>query len=267
MVLEPPLLVFFLNMIFLFLAPCVVSYLAMRSYVLGGSSTILFLGCGALALGTGSLLADWLIGSPGPNVLVTVHNTAAFLASIFQAAAIVANARDKAPEPDRVRRRINLAAGYLGVLLFVALVAIAAVRGMTPLFFMEGTGPTPLRQAILMVAFLLFFISAAAMMTRFVEKKIGFLYWYALALGLLAVGMRGVLIQPEAASPIGWIARIAQYLAGIYFVIAVISARRDARAQGATVNVVIADIFSQSQREISTIIESMTDCHFTVDRG
>ena len=104
------------------------------------------------------------------------------------------------------------------------------------------------------------------MMTRFVEKKIGFLYWYARALGLLAVGMRGILLGPEVGSPIGWIARIAQYLAGIYFVIAVVSARGDAQAQGSTVNVVIADIFSRSQREISTIIESMTDCHFAMDR-
>ncbi len=265
-VFEPPLLVFILNTVFLFLAPCVVSYMVIKSYLLAGSFTVLFLGCGALTLGTGSLLAGWLISYWGPNVLVTTHNTSALVAAIFYMAGIIANVTEKLPEVDPTRRRHQLAAAYLGVVIFVVLLSLAAVRGITPPFFIQEVGPTPIRQFILVIALLLFVISSSAMMIRFVEKNMQFLYWCSLALALLALGMGGIFLQPAVGSPIGWVARIAQYLSGIYLIMALVSARRMATTQGTAVSGVVADIFRQSERKIAAILGSMTDCHYEIDR-
>jgi hypothetical protein len=57
---EPVLLLPLLNT-FLFLAAGVISYIAMRIYLISGSPTILWIGSGVLTLGTGALAAGWLI--------------------------------------------------------------------------------------------------------------------------------------------------------------------------------------------------------------
>ena len=265
-VFEPTLLVFFLNTLFLFLAPCFVSYMAIRSYLLGGSPTVLFLGCGVLTMGAGSLLAGWLIGTRGTNVLVTVHNISALLTAMFYMAGTVVNVIEMPAEADPKSRRVKLATSFLGVLMFIALTALAAVKDITPSFFIQGMGPTLLRQAVLMTALLLFVISSTAMMIRFVEKRMIFLYWYSLALALLALGMGGIFLQPAVGSLIGWLGRITQYLSGIYFIMAILSALRDARTQGVALNNVISDSFRQSERKIASILDSMTDCHYELDR-
>ena len=265
-VFEPPFLLPILNTIFLFLAPCIVAYMAMRSYFVGGSSTVLFLGCGVLTLGTGNLLAGWLIGPEGPNATVTLSNTSMLLASAFFMAGAITNVMDAPLATDPVNQRRYLASGYLGVLAVVLLTALAAVRDITPPFFVQGVGPTLLRQLIVMIAIFLFVISSSSMMVRFADKRMRFLYWCSLALALLAVGFGGIFLQPAVGSPMGWIGRIAQYLAGIYFIIAVVSAKREAITQGIAVDDVITDIFRQSERKITAILDSMTDCHYELDR-
>ncbi|MDQ5986581.1 MAG: Adaptive-response sensory-kinase SasA [Syntrophus sp. SKADARSKE-3] len=265
-VFDPPLLVLILNTIFLCIALYVVSYRAMKSYLLNGSPTILFLGCGTLSLGTGSLLAGWLVGPSGTNVLVTVHNTTALIAAMFSMAGTVANVLEWPPEDDPKQRRRLLLIYYISIVIFSAATALAAVLNITPPFFEQGVGPTHLRQAVLISALWLFVISSAAMMIRFAEKGMQFLYWYSLALMLLALGMGGIFLQPAVGSPIGWAARIAQYLAGIYFLAAIIAALRDAKTQGVTFNDVIADVFHQSERKIAAILNSMTDCHYELDK-
>jgi len=47
---EPLLLLPVLNTVFLFLVACVVAYNAWRSYLLNGAVSILWLGCGVLAM-------------------------------------------------------------------------------------------------------------------------------------------------------------------------------------------------------------------------
>lgn len=77
-VFEPPLLLFILNTLFLSVVGFVVAYIAARGYVTGGPPSLLLLGCGVVALGSGGLVAGRLIGPPGgPNVNVTIFNTGA----------------------------------------------------------------------------------------------------------------------------------------------------------------------------------------------
>jgi PAS domain S-box-containing protein len=240
---EPPYLLPTLNTIFLFLPACVVAYVAMRSYLASGSATILWLGSGVLAFGAGSFAGGWTIVRWGANVTTTLHNSAMLLAAIFHITGVIISSRDQSREPDPAQRRRKLFTAYVGALIFVFSLFLLSIKGITPPFFVSGIGPTILRQAVLAAAFVLLVYSSAFMMTRFLWKKEPYLYWYSLALTLLVIGIAGIYVQSAVGSHVGWVGRCAQYLAGIYFIASVLSAKRDAQIEGVSLNEAIAELF------------------------
>jgi PAS domain S-box-containing protein len=122
---------------------------------------------------------------------------------------------------------VNLA--YLGVLVFVASLTIVSLRGATPPYILQGIGPTPLGRAVLGTAVALFGFSSLLFMRLYSKSKEAFQYWYSLALALIAVGLSAVFLQKAVGSPIGWAGRSAQYLGGIYFLIAVLTTYMEGR--------------------------------------
>ncbi len=262
---EPPLLFPVFGTALFFLVLCVVFCVAMRSYVLHGSPTILFLGCGVLTFGTGTLISR-LISPLWLSVNMTIFTVSALASSTFHMIGIVRNVMEMNPEPDRSRRVRLLATSFGGVLAFIALVAFSAMKGIMPQFFMQGSGPTPLRQALLVLALLLFVISSSSMMIRFIERRTPFFYWYSLALASLSLCVGAALLQPITYNMMGWVRRVAQCLAGVYFLIALVSLLRGARTEGVSVDTFIADIFGRTEQRIASILNSMTDCHYELDR-
>jgi PAS domain S-box-containing protein len=266
LVFEPPLLQPILSTVFLFLVSCVVSYVAMEGYLLGGSLTLLLLGSGVLTLGTGALLGGWMSMAFGfgPNPGVTIFNVSILISSVFHLTGMAEGLRRKLPEESPTVRRRRIMSFYLGILAFLILVAIGSASGIIPPFFQKGSGPTALRQAILVIALVLFSFSALSMLKIFIEKRVYFFYWYALALSLLAFSIVCIFLQRAVGSPIGWIGRGAQYLSGIYFVVAVISESRNARGQGLFFNQAIADLFMESeiywQDILDTVREAIISC-------
>jgi len=111
---------------------------------------------------------------------------------------------------------------YLGVLVFTALLTITSIRGAIPPFFIQELGPTLLRQVVLGTAVALFGISSLLFMRLYSKSKEAFQYWYSLALALIAVGLSAVFLQKAVGSPIGWAGRSAQFLGGVYFLVAVL---------------------------------------------
>ena len=152
LVFEPPLILPILNTVFLFIVACVVSYIAMRAYLVAGSPTTLLLGCGVLTLGTGALFAGWLIGPGGPNATATVFNVSALVASIFHIIAALVDFTGKRLETDQKRKQRKLVLGYLSVVVFVVILSALSDAGITPPFFVQGKGPTALRQVVLATA-------------------------------------------------------------------------------------------------------------------
>ena len=182
---EPALLLPLLNT-FLCLAAGVIAYLALRIYLISGSPTILWIGCGVLTLGLGALAAGWLIIPYGPNVNVTIFSVGVLLASICHIGAAVANLEENPGEADPSRRKQKVWLAYLAAPVLIALLAVLTVTGLTPPFFIQGQGPTVIRQNVAGWAIVLFVISSLFTMNRFRRKGAAFLYWYSLALALLA---------------------------------------------------------------------------------
>jgi len=255
---EPPLLLPILNTVFVFIASGLVCFVAMRSYLFSGAPTLLSLGCGVLTLGLGALLAGWLIGPAGPNANITVFNMSALLSAMFHTAGSIISLRQKPPELKLSVRRRKLATAYVGVFALVGLLALAAAAGLLPRF-VQGKDPTMVRQIVLACGLVLFSVSCVFMMSRFVRSQSRFLLWYSLALALLALNVLCFFLAQIPADPIIWAGRIARYMAGVYFVLALVFATRDARSKGIDLDHAIADIFSSSRVYWQDILATVSD--------
>jgi PAS domain S-box-containing protein len=259
-VFEPPLLLSILNTLFISIMSFVVASISASNYLKSGSLSFLLLGCGVLAVGSGGLAAGWLIGPPGgPNVNVTIYDTGALLGAVFHATgAILASAGAKLGEglltepfilALKRKPKVNLA--YLSVLVFVALLTIASLRGATPPYILQGIGPTPLGRAVLGTAVALFGFSSLLFVRLYSKSKEAFQYWYSLALALIAVGLSAVFLQKAVGSPIGWAGRSAQYLGGTYFLIAVLTTYMEGRLRSSEEK--LGSVFTSSPDTITVI--------------
>lgn len=89
-----------------------------------------------------------------------------------------------------------------------------------PIFFVLREGPTLLRQIVLGMGTLFIAISCLLLYKLYLVNKSKVLYWFFLGLVLTILGLVAIFVQESVGSVIGWIGRIAQYIAGIYFLIA-----------------------------------------------
>ena len=108
-----------------------------------------------------------------------------------------------------------------------ALIVWAALAGLTPVFFVQGHGGTPIRQVVLLLAIALFAWVAWQMIDRFRRQSGAFYYWYGLGLALVATGLTGVLLLSVQGGILGWTNRLTQYLGSAYLFIAALMAARE----------------------------------------
>ena len=222
-----PLLVFaMLQTLFLFGTAVVVAYISLKSYLSGGSRTILLLGSGTLAWGFASMVAGWLLGPPGgPNVAVTISNSGALFASLFYIASATTTMRSGSTR-DSKSRKSKLLLAYGGAVGFLVALTVFALIGATPAFFVPGAGSTLLRQVVVAAGLFMFSASSILFMRLYHDSRSGILFWYSMALALTTVGLGAFYFGRTVGDPIAWTGRIATYLGGIYSSIAIWSAIR-----------------------------------------
>jgi hypothetical protein len=221
-VFEPTLLLPVMNTLFAGAIPIGVSIIAMRTYLRGGRNSILFMSCGLMTFGLAAILAGWLVGGPqGPNVNVTVYNAGALLGGIFHVLSVFFVLKNKAPAASAVRKKANLILVCSGVFTSLLCITLATMQGITPIFFIQGTGPTFLRQLVCWSAAILYFLSALFLMKTFKQEQRPFYFWYGMALIMISLGLIAACIQPSVGSPMGWLNRAGHYIAGIYAMAAI----------------------------------------------
>lgn len=211
-----PLLNAVLNTLFVGIVSLVVAYLSARSYVLDGSMSIILVGSGVLCFGSGHMVGGWFSGSL--NVGIAIANIGYLLSSVIILIGATFIATGANIEVSRFRKQVVMVA-FLGVLLFVTVLAAIGLQGAMPIFFVEGIGPTPTRLVVLLSAFTLYVISSLIFMLRYGKSHVDLAYWYSLALALLAVGVLGVLLARSIGGPIGWLGRTGLWLGGVYFTV------------------------------------------------
>jgi PAS domain S-box-containing protein len=245
---EPAWLLPITNALFVTAVCFIVAYVAMKNYLATGRIQILLLGCGLLSFGLGGVIAGWVRSFPGgANLNVTIYNTAALLAAIFHFVAAFILLAGVSPETGAKRKNWWLVFSYAAIAAFTVLFTLATLWRIVPPFFVQGVGPTALRQVVLGTADVLFIFSFLIFMGWYLRLREAFLYWYASALALTAISLTGFFIQSAVGSPIGWISRFSQYLGGIYFLISVSTAIRTAHIRKTSIDFALAASLSSSE--------------------
>ena len=219
-------LIMALNFVFSTLASGLIVYLVSRSFLTRGTPGLLMLGCGVLTWGSAGVVAH-AVSQGDVNLNITIHNVCVWLSAFFHFTSVLLLLR---PRRAMHARELWLGAAYVGTLGALAMVALAALHGYTPIFFVQGAGGTPVRQFVLGSAIAMFLFTAWLLKTTDHRPLSPFPYWYALGLAAIAVGLFGILIESVACSLVSWIGLTAQYLSGVYMLIAAIASVRESGA-------------------------------------
>lgn len=229
---EPPFALAILNTIFLGLIPLFIALVAYQGYRSSGAASVLLLGAGMLVLGLGSIAAGWLNGLPGgTNITTTVHNISVSIGSAFSLAAAVLVLSGFRVWRTRRSPAIPVLL-YGGIAVAVAVISYTAVLGLIPSFFVQGAGPTTIRQVILSNAAGMYVLAAILFILVFAKRQDSFFFWFSISLALIGVGSFAVLMQPAVGSLTGWTGRAAQYAGACFALLAFIDARRHASRTG-----------------------------------
>lgn len=212
------------NTLFLGAVGLFTAALALQTARVAPRHGIAVLGCAALILGLVSILAGPLIHDL--NVALTLFNTGGLVAGLlFLLAALRALRGPAVVETDARHALPTLIVVYAACVGVVALLALAARAGLSPLFYAPGQGSTPLRDLVLGLTVALFAIAALVFALGWRRSQLGFAAWFAAALTLFSVGfaLAGTALP---GSPAGWTGRASQWLAALYLLGAIFSAQR-----------------------------------------
>ncbi|HET6438562.1 MAG TPA: PAS domain-containing protein [Anaeromyxobacter sp.] len=264
---DPAWLILLGNMLGVTAVGLVVSYVALRNYQATGRLQVLLLGCGVLTFGIGGAIAALVRSmSDGANLNVTIYNTSALLGGSCHLAAAFFLLTGVSPEAESKRRRFWLLLGYGGSALILLVLSGASFLGAVPPFFVQGVGPTVLRQGVLGTADLLFLFSFIIFLGSYLRTRDAFLYWYACALVLTCISLTAFLVEHSVGSPVGWVGRLSQYLGGAYFLVSLIKAARKAESRGTSLDMVLTDSLSGAEERFRALAENSPDAIFRFDR-
>jgi hypothetical protein len=245
-VFEPPLLLPILNTVFLAALPFFIAVVAARIYVDYGRPEFLLLGCGMAAFGLGSLGAGWGLPLYGQNFMVTVHNAGSLLGGLCHLGAVAVLVVDRPARAPLSRRAalVVVMTSYSISACSVLAVAFLTAYGVFPVFFIQGSGPTTIRQVVLIFAVLAYALGAIVMVD-FHERTQELLFrLYASALFLMAVGLGIFMAQKSVGSALSWMGRGAQYAASVYFLAAAALGWRRGRSLGSSLPAYLQEILS-----------------------
>ncbi|HEX3151551.1 MAG TPA: PAS domain-containing protein [Gemmataceae bacterium] len=214
------------NFIFTTLVSLFIGLLAGRSFLLSGRLPLLAVCLGMIVWGISALVAA--TGEHVGNYNLTIHNLGVLTSGLCHFSGAI-SARTQG------ERGVRAPGAWLGLGIATSLGAVGVIwmgtlEGWLPPFYIEGQGATPLRTFVLSASILLFIVAAALTGARYRVSEWRFLFWYALGLALIAIGAAGLILQPTHGSWLGWVARLTQYLGGIYMLVGTVNAMHESGA-------------------------------------
>jgi PAS domain S-box-containing protein len=232
---ESASLLLVLNFVCSMLAPFCIAWLVARSFLVRPTLGLLLVGCGVIAWGAAGLLgvvAGITAAAGGQldiNLFITTHNLCVWLSA---ACHLAGAGFSLGPRRELPAAKLWLTAAYTLVLGAVGLVLLSAFAHWTPVFFVQGQGGSLARFFTLGSATAMFVLSAALLGALNRRESSRFVYWYTLALSLIAVGLFGIMIESVHAGPLSWTGRAAQFLGGAYMLVAAVALGRQPSAGG-----------------------------------
>lgn len=218
-VFEPFLFSAVLGTIFIGAGYTIVAYISARSFVKTAAPVFVLLGAATLTSAAGAL-AFWV--SAVSNFRTTLGSVSGLESGVLMvSSAIVAY---RGVEPHRVSGflKAKLLFAYAAALLVIISVGVAVSLGSFPIFFVPGVGGTPLRQAVVAMAIILQATAAVIFFLVYRGSHQEILYWYPLAVSLLALGLFDGFFALYLGGILSWTGRTSVYLSGVYFLFAVL---------------------------------------------
>jgi PAS domain S-box-containing protein len=265
---EIPWLLITLNLFFLSIVPALVAGLALRAHQVRQSISLILLGSGMVALSVSGVLSSlFMVAGGGRDAMVTTHNLGVLIAAICHVmSAIVSSGGGFQLQALRRFRNPALPA-YLVTAVVVAGLGLVALFDLLPDFFVPVTGSTPVRQAVLGAAAALLAVAALQYWSFYRKVRSEFFFWYAHALGLLAVGLVGVMLAPVVGSLTSWVGRAAQYASGIFLLAAVTTLQASvARRGGVSLTRAFAFFFGEAETPFKPMVDSAGDAIASLDQ-
>jgi|SRR5579862_1861802 len=223
-----PLLATLLYIVFVGINYLLVSFISTRAYVQSGNVSFLLLGSSLVVAGCSALLTFSL--SSAPNYSATVADLGFFFSAMLNlvSALCVYTGVGESPAKSKKSRSVAIpAAVYSALALLSALIAVLALKGLTPVLFVQGVGGTLLRQEVVAASAILFGISSLVFLKMSFETHSDIMFWYSGGLAMLALCFFSVFFLNVVGGELSWIGRIAQYLSGIYFLMLVLTSTKE----------------------------------------
>jgi PAS domain S-box-containing protein len=201
--------------------------------------------------GVGGLLSGVLNIAYDYNAAVTEHNLLAFFSSVLHLVGVASFALTPMLFV-KGHRKPSLVIVYLCVAVVASLTTVAAIQGGLPAFWATNN-PTWIRQVVLGMAIILFTASFLIYMISYVTSRSDFHYWYSLALALIATALLAALFAHGFGTSLKWLGRMGQWLGTLYFIVAVVSARRLALSKGTSLTETLANVFTERKKLLADI--------------
>ena len=199
-------------------------FLVGRSFLATGRPGLLLFECGLVLWSLAGPVGDTFFPDD-PNAIVTIFNAGILLAGLCILSGAILSLK---PQRSLLARPLFLGVGCGASLIALWLITQATLANWLPVFFVTGQGGTLVRYCVLVAAILAFALSAALLLARS-GKKSPFIFWYAMALLSLAVGLFGIMIQLSLGSVVNWLSRSAEWLGGLYLLFAAIASVKESR--------------------------------------
>ena len=226
-----PALLIVLNLLLASLPALIIAALFARGFLASGAPGLLAFGCGALLWSASGLSSLVFALAPGhgfdANVSVTIHNVSVWTAALCYLAGAALLERWDATSP---RRAFHLVAGYALAVVAATLIIAMVLANLTPVFFVQGAGATMVRQFVLVSTIAALVLTLVLLWPHLAARDNRFLNWFALALLLLIAGYVGIAVQTVFDGVGNWVGRAAQFLGGVYMMVAATYAFRTQRA-------------------------------------
>lgn len=217
-VLYRPEITLILNFLFLTMSNLIVAAISGKSFLKQGSLNVLLLSCALIISGLISFISG-LIGPFSMNFGVTLVDIGLFASASLQVmSAIVTLTTTSASET--AQRKLALTAAYTFIIAFVSFLTLVAFLNVIPPFFMSQ-GTTEISKAFAGINIFFLTLSSSLFLWQYFHTKSEQLYWYSLALILLGIGELSSTFQTQNGDIYNWMGRIAQYIGGLYFLIAI----------------------------------------------
>ena len=255
-VLNSPILFLTLNTLFLTGTGLIVAIISAKSYLTEGSTSLLLLGMATTSGGIAALVAGWA-ASRSVNDNVAIFDMGFMFAGGLQLLSAIMVWVSAVPSPTSNRKRLLIVC-YLAAISFVAVISALVIAGFAPEFF-ANSGPTLIRQWVLGIGTLLFLTSAIIFGWQYLQSKSRVLYWYSLALVLLAIALFGSALYTTPNGLVNWGARLSQYLGGICFLAAVLVSRREQKMGNASFSEKWAESFKSDPKQLDILFGKMLD--------